>query len=125
MKESRRNYNTNNRQRRSGIPNRSSRFIPSSLIISIAFLILFSSIIMFKFVNVNANKSSSVSMKKQYVSIQIQEGDSLWSLAKEHMGPVYSSLNEYIKDIERVNDLDSDTIHAGCYLIIPQYVAVK
>ena len=99
--------------------------LSSRTIALLSFVCLFVSILLFKFVDVNANKNPELSMKKQYVSIQIQQGDSLWSIADEYMGPGYDNINDYIKEIKKINGLKSQTIHVGGYIVIPQYITVK
>lgn len=52
-------------------------------------------------------------------SILIQSGDTLWSIAerfadKEH----YRNHFEYIKEIKQINNLKSDKIKTGNYLMI-------
>ena len=56
-----------------------------------------------------------------YKEIEIQPGDSLWSIAKENLGPGYDDIYEYIDDIAECNNLHSDRINAGGYLIVPYY----
>lgn len=55
-------------------------------------------------------------------SVQIEEGDSLWSLASEYYTEEFSSITNYIAEIKRMNGLSSDTLYAGCYILIPQYI---
>jgi LysM repeat protein len=55
-------------------------------------------------------------------SIQIEEGDTLWSIAKEHYSEEFSSLTSFISEIKRMNGLTSDTVYAGSYILVPQYV---
>lgn len=59
---------------------------------------------------------------KSYTSIEIQSGDSLWSIASEHMTEEYGSVQEYMKEIKSLNGLRSDEIHAGKFLVIPYYI---
>ena len=68
---------------------------------------------------VSANDFSNY--KKQVLSIEVKEGDTLWNIAKEYMNEEYSDINDYIKEIKLSNGLASDTIHEGSYLIIPYY----
>lgn len=58
-----------------------------------------------------------------YASIEIQSGDSLWSIASEHMdNKHYNNVNEYIKDITYVNDIGIDTVlKSGEHIILPYY----
>lgn len=61
---------------------------------------------------------------KYYTSIQIEPGDTLWTLAdryadKEH----YASQDQYIEEVMRMNHLAGEDICAGNYLILPYYSA--
>ena len=55
-------------------------------------------------------------------SVQIEEGDSLWSLASTYYSAEFSSIAEYVKEIKRMNGLSSDTIYAGNYILIPHFI---
>lgn len=57
----------------------------------------------------------------RYKVVQIEEGDSLWSIAQDNMDPGFSDIHEYIREVRRCNQLDSDTITAGNYLMVPYY----
>ena len=54
-------------------------------------------------------------------SVQIEEGDSLWSLASEYYSEEFVSIPDYIEEIKRMNGLSSDKLYAGNYLLIPCY----
>lgn len=59
---------------------------------------------------------------KYYKSIQIERGDTLWSIAKENMDQAfYANINDYISEIKQMNALSSNNIQSGNYLIIPYY----
>jgi LysM repeat protein len=62
-----------------------------------------------------------VSNEKYYTSIDIAEGDTLWSIAAEHMSDGFQDEQTYINEIIRLNHLSSEEIHAGESLIIPYY----
>lgn len=55
-------------------------------------------------------------------SVQIEEGDSLWSLASEYYTEEFSSVSNYITEIKRMNGLSGDTLYADSYILIPQYI---
>ena len=59
---------------------------------------------------------------KYYAQIEIQKGDSLWSLAGEYMehGP-YESRKDYMEEVAEINQLSSTTIYEGQALIVPYY----
>jgi len=56
-------------------------------------------------------------------SVQIEEGDSLWSLASQYYSEEFSSITNYITEIKRMNGITSDVLYAGNYLLIPHFVA--
>lgn len=69
---------------------------------------------------VNAKENSN--SVKYYTSVYIEPGDTLTSIAKEYQTVEYSDLSEYIEEIKYVNNLHSDKITAGCYLVVPYYI---
>lgn len=58
---------------------------------------------------------------KYYTSIEIEAGDSLWSIASEYMTEEYDSVQEYVDEVKALNGLVDDKIHSGQYLTIPYY----
>ena len=58
---------------------------------------------------------------KYYTSIEIEQGDTLWSIASEYMSAEYDSIQDYIEEVKELNQLGPDDIHAGQYLMIPYY----
>ena len=74
--------------------------------------------------------SASGSVKevnKQYRSVLVSEGDTLWDIADEHNDKSLSDMTnkEYIKEIESINKISSDSITAGNYVIVPIFVAAE
>lgn len=67
---------------------------------------------------VEANQQLS---DRQYKVIRIERGDSLWSIAKENMNPGFDDIYDYIHEVRRCNQLSTDQITAGNYLMIPYY----
>ena len=61
----------------------------------------------------------------QYKVVEIKKGDSLWSIAKENMDNTNDSgfinIYQYIHEIKRCNNMKSNQINAGCYLMVPYY----
>lgn len=88
----------------------------------VAFLVLF--ICVAGILNITA-EGSNAPVKRQYKSIQIEEGDTLWSIALEYNDEALSndSTEEYIEDIMSINNLvRDDKITEGNYIIVPVYV---
>ena len=52
-----------------------------------------------------------------YKSIEIESGDSLWSIAEEYKDATEST-QEYIDKLMELNDLKTERIHKGQYLIV-------
>ena len=61
----------------------------------------------------------------QYKVDEIKDGDSLWSIAKENMDNTNDSgfinIYQYIHEIKRCNNMKSNQVNAGCYLMVPYY----
>ncbi|MCI8930449.1 MAG: LysM peptidoglycan-binding domain-containing protein [Lachnospiraceae bacterium] len=70
--------------------------------------------------NAKTNKEMTC---KYYKSIMIEEGDTLWSIASQNLNDVNINItiSAYIKEIMKMNGLQSDRITAGMYLVIPYY----
>lgn len=66
---------------------------------------------------VSANSSSY----RYYKSIQIQNGDTIWSIAEESITPEYESVQDYVDDILNFNNMINDKIYAGEYIVVPYY----
>ena len=56
-----------------------------------------------------------------YQSQVIQPGDTLWTLAEEYRLPDMTT-EEYMIEIRRINQLNSNELVSGEYLILPIYV---
>lgn len=58
---------------------------------------------------------------KLVTSVEIQKGDTLWSIAANYITDEYKSMKQYIEEIKFSNGLTSDNIQAGNYIIVPYY----
>lgn len=68
-----------------------------------------------------AYADQSQTKTREYMSVQIASGDTLWSIATDHYSEDWESIPEYIEVIKSCNSLVEDDITAGCYLVIPYY----
>lgn len=66
-------------------------------------------------------KAAGEHRMKYYTSVRISKGDSLWTIAVTHMGEGYDDVRAYIEEVKALNQLTSDRIHAGQYLLLPYY----
>ncbi|MDO4555360.1 MAG: LysM peptidoglycan-binding domain-containing protein [Lachnospiraceae bacterium] len=64
-------------------------------------------------------------LEKYYTSIVIEEGDTLWDIAGEYMTPGYEDREEYIKEVQKMNQMTGSTIRTGSKLLIPYYTQIS
>lgn len=58
---------------------------------------------------------------KYYAAVTVQNNDTLWNIAQEHITEEYSSIKSYMKEIMEVNDMKNDAVYYGQKLIVPYY----
>lgn len=73
------------------------------------------------FGTINTQAAPAEITTKYYTSIQIESGDTLWSIANEYITGEYSDINDYIDEICTINHISKDEIHTGKYLVVPYY----
>ena len=64
---------------------------------------------------------TDVTLYKYYKNVEIQCNDTLWDLAKENYCNEKQSIEEYMKEVKRINHLNDDSIVAGNYIVLPYY----
>ncbi len=57
---------------------------------------------------------------KYYAEVRVESGDTLWDIAMQYMTEEYRSVNEYIREIKKINHLGA-TLQYGQILTIPYY----
>lgn len=104
-----------------GVFNRRQRKIRSHRIaILVVALVVAMAVLIFQ--KNNSIKVSAQSDKELYYkSIQVREGDTLWSIAEENMTDEWNSTRSYVDAIKKLNQKNSDSIYAGMYISIPYY----
>ena len=79
--------------------------------------------------NVLSTSHSSASTEYEkalyYTSVEVEAGDTLWTIAEENMSAEFGDVNAYIDEIKAINNLHGDTIHAGAYLMVPYYEIIE
>jgi len=100
--------------------------IPYFFIGKIAFLLLFMVVlflvVLFVLPERTAAAGNTAGATYTITSVQIEEGDSLWSIASTYYTEEFSSVSDYVTEIKRMNGLSSDVLYTGSYLVIPQFV---
>lgn len=64
--------------------------------------------------------SESSYCNKKFASVEIMQGDTLWSIAENNKTGNYTT-KELVEEIKHTNGLNGDSIIAGKYLIVPYY----
>ncbi len=84
-------------------------------------LIVFVVIILGSSIHIFATSSDNRNYYKYYTSIEIQPGDTLWSIADRYTSPINKDKEEYISEICKLNNITEDKIRSGESIIIAYY----
>ncbi|MCI8516616.1 MAG: LysM peptidoglycan-binding domain-containing protein [Hungatella sp.] len=68
--------------------------------------------------NVLAKEPASPEMVSYYTYIEIQPGDTLWSIAETYTEGTDITIEEYIRRLKQMNHMRGETIHEGHYLTV-------
>lgn len=61
---------------------------------------------------------------KYYTEVRVQRKDTLWSIAETYMTEEYSNINEYVREVQKINDIGC-TVEYGQRLMVPYYSEEK
>ncbi len=63
---------------------------------------------------------------KYYANIEIESGDTLWTIADDYMDSVhYVSRTDYINEVMTLNHMTTDQLISGQKIIVPYYSGVE
>lgn len=69
--------------------------------------------------------SDGIERRKDYILVEVKEGDSLWSLAEEYKSEESTSIESLIAEIEDINNIQKNIVlKPGNRLMIPCYKTV-
>ena len=74
--------------------------------------------------SINALASSDKdisSYNKYYVSIRVETGDTLWTIADEYVEGFNITKADYIQEVCQINGISEDNIKAGDHIVVPYY----
>ena len=94
------------------------RLLLSCTVITIVLIAIFT---VTGFKNVNAINHGENPMYKYYTSYEIQPGDTLTSIAQKYTVNSEVSIAEYIREVKKNNNLVTDRITSGNYIVISYY----
>lgn len=81
----------------------------------LAAVILFS--ILFDQLDVLAEKPQTY---KYYTQVRVERNDTLWSIAEEYMTEEYISVNQYVREVQKINGI-GPIVEYGQYIIVPYF----
>lgn len=112
----RNNPQRNAAKKRAAIRRRRARRVRTNILIALIIVAIFAGMGAV-FFTTYAKATDSV-VEKYYTQIMVEEGDSLWSIAMEYMPADYDDINDYIKEIKRLNHISGDIVMAGYTLTV-------
>ena len=87
-------------------------FIAGALFATVVLVIMF-------LLSARTASAENIVSERIYRSVRIEADDTLWDIAEREMDSSWSEKRDYIKEVERINNINSDNISAGDYLILP------
>lgn len=90
------------------------------ILVAIATLVVITVLVSSIAVN-KVSASSHGDREKVVTSVEIKSGDTLWDIASRYYSDEFEDMNDYIKEIKKVNNMPTDKIIEGNYIIVPYY----
>lgn len=59
--------------------------------------------------------------QKYYTSVEVEAGDTLWSIADEYMTAEYGSRDEFMNEVRQMNHITGSGIRCGSTILVPYY----
>ena len=120
----RRVYNEKiSRKANDSLNQRARKVMIQKRVIAIAGILIVSLLILLESsIRTFASSRDNKPLYKYYTSIQIEKGDSLWTLSDKYIVDGVYSKDDFIKETSELNHLtNQDELHAGDYLTIAYY----
>ncbi len=112
----------NTKMRRNTKKRREAQLRKRIFFVCMAFTVMIVSVLMISGLkNVSATNNSENPVYKYYTSYEVQPGDTLTSIAQKYTVNSNVSIQEYIREVKKNNQLVSDKITSGKYLVISYY----
>ena len=69
----------------------------------------------------SADSQATEALEARYERVKVCAGDTLWSISEEYAKSYHCETREYIRELKRINRLQSDRINEGMSLIVVTY----
>ena len=99
--------------------------IQLTVIFSISLLGLLVILLMHLFSNNILATEANNNIQIEYISVKVQEDDTLWELATTYNSSEYYTRDEYIEAIIKMNDLKSERLYTGTRITLPKVVSLN
>lgn len=90
-----------------------------------AALLLISAVLLIYVITIGFNTSNVKgeidNSSKCYITVAVNRGDTLWSIADKYLDDRYDTHESFIKEVTKINDIHNELIYAGEYLVIPVF----
>ena len=89
------------------------------VIVLVCVLVIFAVILIGNSIITFAGSRAEQPVHKYYTSVQLQKGDSLWSLSDQYASSDRTSRAQFIDEVCELNGISKDnTLHSGEYLVV-------
>lgn len=96
------------------------------IICVISVLLVFALVFIFSNIKSEASNKSDQILYKHFTSIQVQYGDTLYSIADRYVCESKNTVSSFIKEVKYMNDIENpDYLVAGSYILIPYYSTLE
>lgn len=116
-----RQYNPNISARANAcLQRREAQLFRRKLILGVSITLLISiALLLGSAISAYAKDSNTAVTSKYYTSIEVQAGDTLWSIAEQYTNGSNREKQAYVKELCELNHLsNADSIHSGQYLTV-------
>ncbi len=107
---------SSNKPYKAHIKTSKKRYFGAKLYTVMAFFVLF---ILSIAIGIKFTSHASNSYAYNYISVKIEAGDTVNSIASKHLDNTYMNHTQLAEEIIRINRLPNDIICEGAYIIIP------
>lgn len=88
-------------------------------VVSVCAMVIMSLTVSILFHNFGA-QAERPQLHKYYTDVRVESGDTLWDIAMEYMTEEYRSVNEYIREVKKINNIGTG-LQCGQILTVPYY----
>ncbi len=102
---------------------RRQREIRNKVVLTVATLIIvLTAVLSVQSIKSQAQEDRAEVTYKYFTSHEVENGDTLWSIALEHIDySYYNCVQDYIDEVIDINNMSNDTVRVGQNIVIPYF----